>query len=83
MDAGPAAGAGGGAAGVDTAAEEGAGVDGTAGLAAAFGFTVVSIALADGVGKPAYLLSHADDEPLLFDLIRFDGIIILQDLACE
>lgn len=28
-----------------------------------------------------HLGCHADDEPLLFDLVRLDGIIVLQDLA--
>ena len=30
----------------------------------------------------AHLLRHADDESLFLDLVRLDGVIILEDLAC-
>ena len=30
----------------------------------------------------AYLLCHANNEPLLFDLVGLDGLVILQDFAC-
>lgn len=30
-----------------------------------------------------YLIHHADDEALLFDLVSLDSVLILQDLACR
>jgi len=74
-------GAGPGAAGVATEAA-GAGVDGTAGLAgAAFGYIVSDLVNLLSLSLCTHLGSHADDESLLFDLVRLDGVVILEDLA--
>ena len=30
-----------------------------------------------------HLLRHANNESLLFDLVRFNGVVILENLACS
>lgn len=67
-----------GAAGVDDVC---AGVEGSAGFGAGFGYTPPSVLQEYGAQLIADLRSHAHDKSFLFDLVRLDGVIILQDLA--
>lgn len=67
-----------GAAGVDDVC---AGVEGSVGFGAGFGCILLSVTRQCASHLSADLRRHAHDEAFLLDLVRLDGVIILQNLA--
>jgi len=85
-ETGAAGGAGVAAAAAGAGVEGGAAAAGAAGFGAAFGYKRVRNNMSKHVFiiiRYAHLLCHAHDEALLFDFVRLDSVIILQDLACR